>query len=66
MLALLLYADRTKRHRLTQILAALALVGILAEADTWTTLRRPTDDPMGSFLVSAEILLPLSLLGIGR
>lgn len=62
MLALLLYADRTKRRRLTQILAVLALVGILAEADTWTTLRRPNDDPTRSLIVSAEILLPISLL----
>jgi hypothetical protein len=65
MLALLLYADRTKRRRLTQILAALALVGILAEADTWTTLRRPSDDPTRSLIVSAELLLPISLLGAG-
>jgi hypothetical protein len=62
MLALLLDADRRNRSRLTQVLAALAIVGILAEADSWTTLRRPGADPTRSLIVGAEILLPISML----
>jgi hypothetical protein len=62
MLALLLYADRRNRRRLTQMLAALAIVGLLAEADTWTTLRRPGADPTRALIVGAEILLPISML----
>jgi hypothetical protein len=62
MLALLLDADRRKRPRLTRVLAALAIVGILAEADSWTTLRRPRADPTRALIVGAEILLPISML----
>ena len=62
MLAALVVADRTNRPGITRVLALMFLFGILAEADTWTALRRPHEDPMATFVVAAEIALPLALL----
>jgi hypothetical protein len=66
MLAVLLFADRTGRQRLTRVLATLFFIGILSEADTWTTLRRPGDDRLRSSIVASEIALPIALLSSAR
>jgi hypothetical protein len=41
-------------------------IGILSEADTWTTLRRPGDDRLRSSIVAWEIALPIAMLSSAR
>ena len=62
MLVALVFADRQNRQHITRALALLFFFGILAETDTWAALRRPGDDPTATFVVAAEIALPLALL----
>lgn len=62
MLVALVLAARRRRVRWLRILAAMFLVGSLAELDTLPTLRNPTDDPVSTACTALELALPAALL----
>jgi hypothetical protein len=50
-------------HRdIVRVLAGVLIVGILGEPDTWTTLRRPSRDPVGTACTALDVVLPALLI----
>ena len=62
MLIALIAAARRGRTDAVRLLAAMLIFGILGEVDTWTTLRRPGLDPVGTACVVLDVVLPVALL----
>ena len=62
MLIALIAASRRGRTDAVRLLAGMLIFGILGEVDTWTTLRRPGLDPVGTACVALDVVLPVALL----
>ena len=62
MLIALIAAARRGRTDAVRLLSAMLVFGILGEVDTWTTLRRPGLDPVGTACVVLDVVLPVALL----
>jgi hypothetical protein len=62
MLGLLVVGARRGRTDIVRSVAALFVLGILGEPDTWRALRRPSSDPVSAACVVLEIVLPATLL----
>lgn len=62
MLVALIVAVRGRRIRWVRCLAAMFLVGSVAERDTLPTLRNPADDPVSTACTALELALPAALL----
>ena len=62
MLAALGAADRRGRTDIVRLLAALFIIGILGEVDTWANLRDPTADPIATACVTAYVLIPAGMI----
>jgi hypothetical protein len=62
MLVALVIFVRRRKVRWVRMLAAMFLVGSVAEADTPQTLRRPQDDPVSTACTALEIVVPAALL----
>ena len=62
MLVALLVAIRMGHRDAIRLLSLLFLLGIVAEADTPTTLRAPFADPFTTGCTALEIVLPIAML----
>lgn len=62
MLVALTVASRRERRDVVRLLAATMVIGVIGEADTWTTIRRPRTDPIATACVVLDIVLPAALI----
>jgi len=62
MLAALVAADRRGRTDLVRLLAAMFIIGILGEIDTWADLSDPTAAPIATACAAAYVLLPAGMI----
>lgn len=57
-----LLAEGRGRNDIVRKLALLFVVGIAGEPDTWSTLRRPAEDPTATALVALDLVLPMLMI----
>jgi hypothetical protein len=62
MLAALALAARRGHRDTVRLLSTVLILGILGEIDTWTTLRQPGIDPLGTACVALDLILPAGLI----
>ena len=66
MVAAMVWAERRDRPDVTRALAALFVVGILGEVDTWSTLAHPRRSPFTTALVALDLILTISIQAEAR